>query len=46
MGCGCPVTVVSDGNTRPERVERAEAAELSDRLDWIVGDAMAALLAY
>jgi voltage-gated potassium channel Kch len=25
-GCGCPVTVVSDDTTSPERVERAEAA--------------------
>ena len=25
-GCGCPVTVVSDAHTHPERIERAEAA--------------------
>ncbi len=25
-GCGCPVTVVTDGQTSPERIERAEAA--------------------
>ena len=25
-GCGCPVTVVSDSHTHPERIERAEAA--------------------
>lgn len=25
-GCGCPVTVVSDSQTHPERIERAEAA--------------------
>ncbi len=25
-GCGCPVTVVSDAATSPERIERAEAA--------------------
>ena len=24
-GCGCPVTIVSDGTTRPERIDRAEA---------------------
>ena len=25
-GCGCPVTVVSDADTNPERIDRAEAA--------------------
>jgi voltage-gated potassium channel Kch len=25
-GCGCPVTVVSDADTHPERIDRAEAA--------------------